>query len=95
MGGVGCISVTANVVPEYCAAMHESFDDGDLETARAIEARLIALHIAMFASPSPAPAKYLLAKMGLCSDEVRLPITPCDSAAITQIEQAMEAVGLY
>lgn len=95
MGGVGCISVTANVLPDYCAAMHSAFDDGDLETAQAIESRLIALHIAMFASPSPAPAKHLLAKMGFCSDEVRLPITPCDSAAITQVEQAMEAVGLY
>lgn len=94
MGGTACISVTANAAPNYTAAMHAAFDDGDLETAQAIEARLIALHIAMFATPSPAPAKYVLSKMGLCSDEVRLPITPCDEAAIAQIEKALEIAGL-
>ena len=60
MGGAGCISVTANVLPEACAAMHAAFDDGDLETARAINQRLVLLHRAMFCSPSPGPAKYAL-----------------------------------
>ncbi|MCA8903813.1 MAG: 4-hydroxy-tetrahydrodipicolinate synthase, partial [Hyphomonas sp.] len=51
MGGAGCISVTANVMPEACAAMHKAFQDGDLAEARAIERRLVALHKALFCSP--------------------------------------------
>lgn len=94
MGGLGCISVTANVAPELCAAMHEAFSDGDLETAGLIEARLNALHNAMFASPSPAPAKYVLNKLGLCEADVRLPIVASDAAACDVIEEAMEQAGL-
>jgi len=94
MGGAGCISVTANVLPEACAAMHSAFDDGDLETARAINQRLVLLHKAMFCSPSPGPAKYALSRMGLCTDEVRLPITPPDSDARAQIDAALRHAGV-
>lgn len=94
MGGAGCISVTANVLPEACAAMHAAFDDGDLETARAINQRLVLLHRAMFCSPSPGPAKYALSRMGLCADEVRLPITPPDADARAQIDAALRHAGV-
>ena len=94
MGGVACISVTANVAPEYCAAMHAAFEDGDLETARAIEARLIALHDAMFVSPSPGPAKYILAKMGLCEPDVRSPIAGPDDTAKAKIDAACAIAGI-
>jgi 4-hydroxy-tetrahydrodipicolinate synthase len=94
MGGAGCISVTANVLPEACAAMHAAFDDGDLETARAINQRLVLLHRAMFCSPSPGPAKYALSRMGLCTDEVRLPITAPDAAAREQIDAALRLAGV-
>jgi 4-hydroxy-tetrahydrodipicolinate synthase len=95
MGGVGCISVTANVMPEACALMHKAFNEGDLETARAIERRLIALHKAMFCSPSPGPAKYVLHRLGLCEPDVRLPLTPPDAAAREQIDAAMALAGLH
>jgi 4-hydroxy-tetrahydrodipicolinate synthase len=94
MGGAGCISVTANVLPEACAAMHAAFDDGDLETARAINQRLVLLHRAMFCSPSPGPAKYALSRMGLCTQEVRLPITPPDAGARAQIDAALRHAGV-
>ncbi len=94
MGGAGCISVTANVLPEACAAMHAAFDDGDLDTARAINQRLVLLHRAMFCSPSPGPAKYALSRMGLCTDEVRLPITTPDAEARAQIDAALRLAGL-
>jgi 4-hydroxy-tetrahydrodipicolinate synthase len=94
MGGAGCISVTANVLPEACAAMHAAFDDGDLETARAINQRLVLLHKAMFCSPSPGPAKYALSRMGLCTDEVRLPITTPDAEARAQIDAALRHAGV-
>ena len=95
MGGAGCISVTANVMPEACAAMHKAFAAGDFETAQTIERRLIALHKAMFCSPSPGPAKYVLHRLGLCEPDVRLPLTPPDAAAREQIDAAMALAGLH
>ena len=74
--------------------MHAAFDSGDLETARKLDQRLIHLHKAMFLSPSPGPAKYVLAKMGLCSDEVRLPIVAPDDETKAQIDEAMASAGL-
>ncbi len=94
MGGQGCISVTANVLPELCAQMHAAFDAGKLDEARAINQRLSLLHKAMFCAPSPAPAKYALARMGLCTDEVRLPLTQIDAAARQQIDTALAAAGV-
>ena len=94
MGGTGCISVSANVAPELCAQMHAAFDAGDLDTARKLDQRLIHIHKAMFFSPSPGPAKYILAKMGVCSDEVRLPIVAPDAETCQRIDDAMAAAGL-
>lgn len=94
MGGAGCISVTANIAPELCAQMHAAFDAGDLDTARQLDQRLIHLHKAMFLSPSPGPAKYVLAKTGLCTDDVRLPIVAPDATTRDQIDEALIAAGL-
>ena len=94
MGGAGCISVTANVMPDACASLHKAFQVGDFETAQTIERRLIALHKAMFCSPSPGPAKYVLHRLGLCEPDVRLPLTPPDAAAREQIDAAMALAGL-
>ncbi|MHA7900593.1 MAG: 4-hydroxy-tetrahydrodipicolinate synthase [Henriciella sp.] len=93
MGGAGCISVTANIAPDLCAQMHKAFDDGDLATAQALDQRLIHLHKAMFFSPSPGPAKYVLNKMGVCSDEVRLPIVSPDAETRAAIDSALVAAG--
>lgn len=94
MGGAGCISVTANIAPALNAQMHDAARLGDFKTAQNIEARLIRLHKALFASPSPGPAKYALARLGLCESEVRLPITAPDAAARTIIDAALAAAGL-
>lgn len=94
MGGAGCISVTANVMPEACAAMHKAFHAGDLKTAQEIERRLIQLHRAMFCSPSPGPAKYALSRLGLCAPDVRLPLTGPDATACEQVDVAMALAGL-
>jgi len=94
MGGAGCISVAANVAPESCAAMHKAFDAGDLKTAQAIEAQMIALHDAMFASPSPGPAKYALSKLSLCEPDVRLPIMEPDASARAVVDAAMVVAGI-
>ncbi|MEH6807843.1 MAG: 4-hydroxy-tetrahydrodipicolinate synthase [Hyphomonas oceanitis] len=95
MGGKGCISVTANVAPDMCAAMHAAFHAGDLAGAQAIERKLIALHKALFCAPSPGPAKYALSRLGLCEPDVRLPITQPDAAARETIDAAMALAGIH
>lgn len=94
MGGAGCISVTANVAPELCAQMHAAFEAGDLATAQKLDQRLIHIHKAMFFSPSPGPAKYVLSRMGICSAEVRLPIVSPDADTCARIDAALKAAGL-
>jgi len=93
-GGVGCISVTANVAPKLCADMQNAMRQGAYDTARVIDDKLAPLHKAMFVEPSPAPAKYACSLLGLCSDEVRLPLLVCSDAAKAQIRTAMTHAGL-
>lgn len=93
-GGRGCISVTANAAPKLCAQMQEASLKGAFDVARDIDAKLSPLHKAMFCEPSPAPAKYACSLLGLCTDEVRLPIVPCSDAAKAQIRAAMAHAGL-
>jgi 4-hydroxy-tetrahydrodipicolinate synthase len=93
-GGRGCISVTANVAPKLCADIQNAALKGDFTTARALDAKLAELHKAMFIEPSPAPAKYACSLLGLCTDEVRLPIIPCGDAAKAKIKSLMTQAGL-
>lgn len=93
-GGRGCISVTANVAPKLCAQLQEATLQGAFEAARAIEDKLAPLHKALFCEPSPAPAKYACSLLGLCSDEVRLPLLTCSDAAKQQVRSAMTHAGL-
>jgi 4-hydroxy-tetrahydrodipicolinate synthase len=94
-GGVGCISVTANVAPKQCSQMQEATLKGDYATARRINDTLARLHRAMFLEPSPSPAKYALSLLGLCTDETRLPIVPVSSAEVKkEIEAAMKEAGV-
>jgi 4-hydroxy-tetrahydrodipicolinate synthase len=94
IGGNGCISVTANVAPRLCAEMQRASLAGDYATARAINDRLAALHMAMFVEPSPGPAKYAASLLGLCSEEVRLPILAPAEGSRAIIRDAMAAAGL-
>ena len=93
-GGVGLISVTGNVAPEAMVALYNAVAAGDFATARSWQDRLIGLHKALFLDASPAPAKYALAKLGLCSEEMRLPMTPTNDAVKPAIDAAMTAAGL-
>lgn len=93
-GGQGCISVTANVAPAQCAKMQHACLDGDYETALAYQDRLMPLHEALFAEPSPAGAKYAASLLGLCGDACRLPVAPLSDAARGQIREAMSGLEL-
>jgi 4-hydroxy-tetrahydrodipicolinate synthase len=95
MGGVGCISVTANVAPRLCAEFQAACQSGDWTKALAMQDRLYPLHDAMFCDTSPGPVKYALSRLRAdMPDEVRLPITPPSNAARATIDRALEIAGL-
>ncbi len=95
-GGVGCISVTANVAPALCARMQEACQRGDYATALALQDRLMPLHVAIFLEPGLVGAKYGLSRLGngLCGETVRLPLTPLSACVRGRIDAALAHAGL-
>ncbi|WP_368232874.1 4-hydroxy-tetrahydrodipicolinate synthase [Aeromonas sp. s3] len=93
-GGQGCISVTANVAPRLVAEVQNLALAGQWQAARELQDKLIPLHQAMFAEPSPAGAKYAVSLLGFCSEECRLPVMPLSEATRTRIREAMHALNL-
>jgi 4-hydroxy-tetrahydrodipicolinate synthase len=94
MGGVGAISVTANVAPRLCAQFQAATLAGDFRTALAINDRLYPLHAALFSDASPGPTKYALARLGLMTADVRLPIVEPSTASKAAVDAALAHVGL-
>ncbi|MHA7886132.1 4-hydroxy-tetrahydrodipicolinate synthase [Roseicyclus sp.] len=93
-GGVGCISVTANVAPRLCAEMQAATLAGDYAAALGYQDKLMPLHEAIFAEPGVCGAKYGLSLLGRCPEEVRLPLTGLSEGTKAQIEAAMAHAGL-
>ena len=94
-GGVGCISVTANVAPRLCADVQKASQAGDFVRARELDDRLHPLHGALFADASPGPAKYALTRiLDWMPDELRLPMTPPCERARKAVDRALEIAGL-
>lgn len=93
-GGVGCISVTANVAPRLCAEFQAATLAGDYAKALEYQDRLMPLHEAIFIEPGLVGAKYALSRLGLCAEEVRLPLTPLLDATRAKIDAAMRHAGL-
>ena len=89
MGGVGCITVTGNVAPALCAQMQEATLAGDYPKALELQDKLMPLHQAIFTEPGVNGAKYAMSKLGLCSEETRLPLLPISDATRAQIDAAM------
>ncbi|WP_133365509.1 4-hydroxy-tetrahydrodipicolinate synthase [Qipengyuania sediminis] len=94
-GGMGCISVTANVAPRLCAEFHTAIAANDLVKARALNDRLFPLHYAMFSDASPAPVKYALSRVhDWVRPEVRLPLVECSPAARAAVDAALASAGV-
>lgn len=93
-GGVGCISVTANVAPHLCAQMHLAWCNGDLALMADLRDRLGPLHDGLFVEASPAPVKYAASRLGLCRDEVRLPLVKASERCRAIVDNALEHAGL-
>ncbi len=94
-GAIGCISVTANVAPKLCSDFQNAMAAGDFTTALALHDKLMPLHRALFVEASPGPVKYAAGLMGLCSDEMRLPMVPITEASRERVKAAMIQVGIY
>lgn len=94
MGGAGCISVTANIVPALCAEMHAATFAGDYAKAVSIQDRLAPLHDVLFAETSPGPVKYAMSLIGLCSDELRLPLVSPSDATKARVRAVLRGLGL-
>jgi 4-hydroxy-tetrahydrodipicolinate synthase len=94
-GGVGCISVTANVAPKLCAEFQKATLDGEFTLARVLNDKLHLLHTALFSDASPGPTKYALTRIvDWMTDELRLPMTPPSAASRKAVDEALEVAGL-
>jgi 4-hydroxy-tetrahydrodipicolinate synthase len=93
-GGVGCISVTSNVAPRASAEFQDACLAGNYAKALAIQDQLMALHDALFCEASPAPTKYAASLLGLCDEEVRLPIVPMSGKGRETVRAAMAKAKL-
>ena len=93
-GGVGCISVTANVAPRHCADMHAAWRSGDLRGAMAMQDRLLALHEALFVESNPVPVKYAANLLGLAGETCRLPLSPLSEASRATVRDAVRGLDL-
>jgi 4-hydroxy-tetrahydrodipicolinate synthase len=95
MGGVGCVSVTANVAPRLCAEFQNACMSGDWQGALKLQDKLYPLHSALFTDASPGPVKYALSRVREgTSAELRFPMTPPSEASRRAVDAALDHAGL-
>ncbi len=94
LGGQGNVSVTANVAPRLMHELCMAALEGDARRAAALHLRLLPLHKQLFCEPSPAPAKWAMARLGLCTAAVRLPIVALTEGGQALVGQALREAGL-
>jgi 4-hydroxy-tetrahydrodipicolinate synthase len=93
-GADGCISVTANIAPRQCADFQEAWHRQDLSSFVSLQNQLMPLHKALFVETSPAPVKYAASVLGLCHNELRLPMLPASQTARLVVDKALQESGL-
>ncbi len=93
-GGHGCISVTANVAPNLCSKLQNSWKEKNFIEVDKINIKLAKLHDALFTETSPGPVKYAAELLGLCTAETRLPLVPIKESTKIKVSKTMKEVGL-
>ena len=96
-GGVGIISVTANIAPKMCSDMQKyskSDSENEIKEAEKIDQILQPLHKSLFIESNPAPTKYAAKLLGLCSDEIRLPLVNIKKETEEEVEKALSSIKL-
>lgn len=95
MGGVGCVSVTANVAPRLCAEFQRAMREGRWDDALALQDRLYPLHAALFTDASPGPAKYALNRVRPdFPADLRAPMTAPSAVSRRAVDAALDHAGL-
>ncbi len=95
MGGVGCISVTANVAPKLCSEFQKATREKRWDDALALQDKLYPLHAALFTDASPAPTKYALSRLKHeFPSELRLPLVEASDSSKRAVDAALEYAGL-
>lgn len=92
LGGDGCISVSANVAPALCAALHRSWAENDRGRFQSLRDLLGPLATALFIESNPIPVKWALARLGLLGDELRLPLTPLSQQCEPALRQVLDGI---
>ncbi|MFL2895936.1 MAG: 4-hydroxy-tetrahydrodipicolinate synthase [Candidatus Pelagibacter sp.] len=96
-GGIGIISVTANIAPKQCSEMQrlsKSSNHEDIISAELLDKNLQPLHKALFIESNPAPVKYAAKVLGLCTDEIRLPLVNIKKETKQEIDKALSIAKL-
>jgi len=94
IGGVGVISVVANIIPKDVARLLEEFEKGNLNKAQEIFYKMFPLIKAMFLETNPIPVKTAMSLLGLCSSEMRLPLTSMSEENLEKLKKALKDYGL-
>jgi len=94
VGGIGIISVVANIVPADVAALCAAFQKGDIKKAQEIHYKLLPLIKAMFYETNPVPVKTAMGLMGLCDPEIRLPLCRISDKNLERLKTALKNYGL-
>jgi len=96
-GGVGCISVTANIAPRLCSDFQKfsfSKNNNELKEAERINELLQPVHKSLFIESNPSPVKYAAKLLNLCSDDVRLPLVKVTNSTKEAIKEALQSAKL-
>jgi 4-hydroxy-tetrahydrodipicolinate synthase len=93
-GGDGAISVTSNIAPALCSELYEAVKADNIDRANEIDLTLSDLHKALFSEPSPSPVKYGASQLGLCVNEVRLPLVTASAGCEQAVKDAMIKANL-
>lgn len=93
-GGQGNISVTANVAPKLMRQLCDAALAGNRDEAMRIQKQLLPVHKNLFSESNPIPVKWAMQRMGLCSGDLRLPLTPLSSHLHADLEKALQSAGL-
>ena len=96
-GGIGIISVTANIAPKLCSDMQKyskSKSDNEIKEAERLDQTLKPLHKSLFIESNPAPVKYAAKLLGLCDDEIRLPLVKIRKETQEEVKKALSSAKL-
>lgn len=93
LGGTGVISVASNVAPGAVSAMVAALNSGDFDRGRELHYQLLPLFRALFVETNPIPVKAAASLLGLCSDEMRLPLVPMSGENLRKLQEIMDSSG--